>query len=59
MSRTPYSPFVEKATAPDPWKLARVVRAGVLVGSVEFPGGSPAEATSAPGNSDRFRRDLV
>jgi hypothetical protein len=30
MSRTPYSPFVEKATAPLPWKLGRGV-AGVGV----------------------------
>jgi hypothetical protein len=30
MSRTPYSPFVLKATAPVPWKAGRVVRVVVL-----------------------------
>jgi hypothetical protein len=30
MSRTPYSPFVLKETAPLPWKLGRVVGGGVV-----------------------------
>src|SRR5213593_3929256 len=31
MSRTPYSPFVLKATAPEPWNGRRVCGAGVAV----------------------------
>jgi len=31
MSRTPYSPFVEKATAPEPWKLGLVLAGCVRV----------------------------
>jgi len=38
MSRTPYSPFVEKAMAPLPWKLVRWLR-GVLL--VPEPGRGP------------------
>jgi hypothetical protein len=34
MSRTPYSPFVEKETAPVPWKNVRLLREGSLWGLV-------------------------
>jgi hypothetical protein len=30
MSRTPYSPFVLKETAPLPWKAGRVLGVGVV-----------------------------
>ena len=43
MSRTPYSPFVEKATAPEPWKLVRCVRGSILVAI-----GSRERARSGP-----------
>ncbi len=62
MSRTPYSPFVLKATAPDPWNVARVVRVGsswvVFATSAGVPrGDARGEEAAAPGNSERFRRD--
>jgi hypothetical protein len=59
MSRTPYSPFVLKATAPDPWNVARVVRGRVLVGRLRAMhrrvGRAVIDVPAA--NSERFRRD--
>jgi hypothetical protein len=53
MSRTPYSPFVEKATAPVPWNAGRWLRDVVLgCGSgavIETAGGDALEKASTPG----------
>jgi len=58
MSRTPYSPFVLKATAPEPWKLARCVREVSSSNGRRFPGEVARGVDAAvPGKSDRFRRD--
>jgi len=58
MSRTPYSPFVLKATAPDPWKLARCVREVSLFERSKVPREVARGVDAAvPGKSDRFRRD--
>ena len=37
MSRTPYSPFVLKETAPEPWKAGRVLRVTFLGSRTDGP----------------------
>src|SRR5215218_5444342 len=53
MSRTPYSPFVLKATAPDPWNVARWFR-GRSSSSAGFPGVVAARGAVALGNPTFF-----
>jgi hypothetical protein len=68
MSRTPYSPFVLKETAPLPWKLGRVVGGGVvawLSGRPSIPSdfvgiecrAKPEEGSTRVGGNVRARRE--